>query len=60
MTHEQQADLKYLIDQARKVTMSEDEQAAQRTSFAYGNSAFENPNITREMVEQEALKLVGQ
>ena len=60
MTDEQRSDLAYLIEKARGTTMSADESAEQRTSFAYGNSAFENPDITREMVEQEARKLVGQ
>lgn len=30
---------------------------AQRRSFAYGNTAIENPRITREMVNEEADKL---
>ena len=33
---------------------SADPAQAQRISFAYGNANIENPNVTREMVEQEA------
>lgn len=57
MTKEQQKELAYLIDEARKASMSEAEISEQRMSFAYGNSAFENPMITKEMVENEARKL---
>jgi len=32
---------------------------AQRRSFAYGNAAIENPNVTREMVDQEADKMAA-
>lgn len=57
MTKEQLKDLEYLIEKARAVQMSATEVAEQRMSFAYGNSAFENPMITKEMVREEALKL---
>jgi hypothetical protein len=57
MTKEQLEDLAYLIEKARAVQMTAAEIAEQRKSFAYGNSAFENPMITKEMVEEEALKL---
>ncbi|WP_416883076.1 hypothetical protein [Marivita sp.] len=57
MTHEQQQELAYLIEEARKVSMTDVEISEQRMSFAYGNSAFENPMITKEMVENEARKL---
>jgi len=40
--------------------MSDSELAEQRMSFAYGNSAFENPMITKEMVENEARKLAAE
>ena len=45
--------LNYLMDKAKKVSMTPDEQVAQRRSFAYGNSAFENPNITKAIVAEE-------
>ncbi len=59
MTQNQTLELEYLIEEARKVSMSEEEISEQRMSFAYGNSAFENPMITKEMVENEARKLAG-
>lgn len=49
--------LEYLLEQARKIRMSDEEQAEQRRSFAFGNAAFENNLITREMIEDEDRKL---
>ena len=43
-----------LIERTRSVTMTKAEKEAQRNSFAYGNAGFENPRITREMVEEQA------
>jgi len=40
--------------------MSPSEKEAQRRSFAYGNTALENPLITREMVDKEASKLASE
>lgn len=40
-----------LIALAKTVTMTPAEQEAQRRSFAYGNVAIENPNVTRELVD---------
>jgi len=51
------AELDRLIELARKVKMSPGDAEAQRRSFAFGNAAFENPRITKEMVEREAEKL---
>lgn len=51
------AELERLIELARKVKMSANDTEAQRKSFAFGNAAFENPLITKQMVEQEAEKL---
>jgi len=51
------AELDRLIALARKVTMSQRDAEAQRRSFAYGNAAFENPRITKEMVNEQAEKL---
>ncbi|MEJ0024665.1 MAG: hypothetical protein WDN01_01450 [Rhizomicrobium sp.] len=51
------AELDRLIELARNIKMTPSETEAQRKSFAYGNAAFENPLITKEMVEQEAEKL---
>lgn len=49
-----------LIERARNVRMSDAEKEEQRRSFAYGNAAFENPRITREMVDRQAEKLKAQ
>lgn len=50
-------DLAYLIEKARKIKMSPQQVVEQRRSFAYGNTAFENPKITRVMIDEEAQKL---
>ncbi len=49
--------LAFLIEKAKKVSMTREQVAEQRRSFAYGNSAFENPMITKEMIKEEARKL---
>lgn len=55
-----QEELSRLIDAARNApAMTAIEKEAQRRSFAYGNTAFENPMITREMVDREAEKLAA-
>ncbi|HXC12838.1 MAG TPA: hypothetical protein VNV39_08345 [Stellaceae bacterium] len=46
-----------LIDKARSVRMSPEDQEEQRRSFAYGNTKIENDLITREMVNQVAEEL---
>jgi hypothetical protein len=46
--------LSQLIEMAKAVVVSEDQKKEQRRSFVYGNTAFENENITREMVDKEA------
>jgi hypothetical protein len=51
--------LKILIDTARGKLMSSGERETQRRSFAYGNTHFENPRITKEMVDREADRLKG-
>jgi hypothetical protein len=50
--------LQSLVQHARNVQMTVGQQEEQRRSFAYGNTAFENENITREMVDQEAANLL--
>jgi hypothetical protein len=49
--------LKKLIEVAKRVTPTPEHREEQRRSFAYGNTAFENDRITREMVDQQAEKL---
>jgi hypothetical protein len=51
-------ELTNLIDRARRVVMTDAEREAQRRSFAYGNIKIENDMVTRDMVEEEAAKLV--
>ena len=53
-------ELKRLVEAARRTTMSNAEREEQRRSFANGNTAYENPTITREMVDQEAKKMALQ
>jgi len=50
-------DLKKLIEVAKGVKTTPEHREEQRRSFAYGNTAFENRMITREMVNEQADKL---
>lgn len=49
--------LKELIEAAKKAKPTPEQREQQRRSFAYGNAAFENELITREMIDREAEKL---
>jgi hypothetical protein len=49
--------LKKLIEAAKAAKPTPEQWEQQRRSFAYGNAAFENELITREMVDREADKL---
>ena len=49
--------LRKLLEAARTAKPSVEQLEQQRRSFVYGNTAFENSLITREMVDQEAEKL---
>jgi hypothetical protein len=46
--------LELLIEAARSAAPSPQQQEEQRRSFAYGNTAFENSLITREMIDEQA------
>jgi hypothetical protein len=46
--------LSRMIEMAKAVRISEDQREEQRRSFVYGNTAFENPRITWEMVVRQA------
>ncbi|MDJ0448362.1 hypothetical protein [Methylocystis sp. JR02] len=48
-------DLEILIEAAKRAAPSSEHREEQRKSFVYGNTAFENELITREMVEQQAV-----
>jgi hypothetical protein len=43
-----------LIEMAKAVKVTEAQKEEQRRSFVYGNTAFENVNVTREMVDHQA------
>jgi hypothetical protein len=49
-----QKELETLLEAARKAVPSPEQQEEQRRSFAYGNTAFENNLITREMINEQA------
>jgi hypothetical protein len=50
-------ELQELIEMARKVEMSEADKQEQRISFAYGNTRFENDDITWDTVRKAAEEL---
>lgn len=41
-----------LLDRARNTRMTDAEKETQRMSFAFGNTNFENQNITRDTVRR--------
>jgi thioester reductase-like protein len=49
--------LKELLARTRNTQMTPEEREAQRKSFAYGNTKFENERITRETVERASRNL---
>lgn len=48
-----------LIEAAKQRTTTAQERETQRRSFAYGNTAYENADITREMIDREADKIAA-
>jgi hypothetical protein len=50
-------ELEELIERARKIEMTPSQEAAQRQSFAYGNTHIENERITRQMVVEADRKV---
>jgi len=52
--------LEQLIEMARKHQMTDAERDAQLRSFAYGNTHFENSNITREDVDRAVDSLIAE
>ena len=52
-------ELEELIERSRKIEMTPDQAAAQRRSFAYGNTHIENERITRELIEDVDRKIAG-
>ena len=49
--------LSRLIELARAANVPEEQREEQRRSFVYGNTAFENGRITRQMVDECATSL---
>jgi hypothetical protein len=49
--------LRELLKQKSNVQMTPEQREAQRQSFAYGNTKFENDQITRETVARASLEL---
>lgn len=49
--------LENLVEEGRKVQMTEQDQEAQRRSFVYGNTKIENDAITRQTVDEAAREL---
>lgn len=49
--------LKKLLEAARTIEPTPEQRELQRRSFAYGNTAFENSLITREMIDRQAERL---
>jgi len=43
-----------LIERAKRVKMTPEQEEQQRRSFAFGNTSFENSRITRRMVDEAA------
>ena len=46
--------LKRLLDAAKTAQPTPEHRERQRRSFAYGNTAFENSLITRQMIDEQA------
>jgi hypothetical protein len=52
-----QRDLDSLLERARQIRLSPAEREQQRRSFAYGNANIENPDVTRQVVDEAAERL---
>ncbi len=57
MTKDRQLD--ELVAEARTITMTSEQLAEQRRSFAYGNARIENERITREMIAEADRKIMA-
>jgi len=49
--------LKTLLEAAKTLKPTAEQRESQRRSFAFGNTAFENKLITREMIDRQAEEL---
>lgn len=52
--------LSILIERAKGVRMTPEEEEEQRRSFAYGNTKIDNGRVTRESVNREAQELASE
>jgi hypothetical protein len=50
-------ELEELVERARKIEMTPEQEAEQRRSFAYGNTHIENKDITRQLIDDIDRKL---
>lgn len=50
-------DLERLLEAAKRFKPTPAQREEQRRSFAYGNTAFENDLITRDMIDAQAERL---
>ncbi len=48
------AELQKLLEDAKNVVVSSEQEEEQRRSFAFGNTNIENARITRETIDKEA------
>ena len=46
--------LNELIEATKGIVASSEQREEQRRSFAFGNTALENPRITRKMIDDQA------
>jgi hypothetical protein len=53
-----QAELKILLEKAKRITMSPGEREEQRRSFAYGNANIENEAVTKDVIDEVANRMV--
>jgi hypothetical protein len=49
--------LEDLVEEGRKIQMTDQDREAQRRSFVYGNTKIENDAITRQTVDEAAREL---
>jgi len=54
MTRRSEEELYKKAEELSKRPMTNEERQEQRISFAFGNANIENPNVTRESVEEVA------
>lgn len=54
------SEIEKLVQLAKQAPESPEDRERQRRSFAFGNTAIENPLITREMIEQQAERLAAE